>query len=432
MIRNCLFSGIAFFAGALLSSINCPERIDRRTNTKPEGRASTDTAPIDGSADMTLKSPWVNNSEFQSSLLKENLADWRTETLKTFCKHRSRPSVEYDVSRYQMKVENLLQKIRSKSVKFESSCTEEFSNLQEQHFLNRMLHAQIPIEGPIGCQECDDLLDLFSRLSPYPDKVFVEIGANKGYDLVSLYARWTNFTTNLVWMRTGLPPGCPYYADVDRHVFPRVIAVEPSPPTFAVLTELLANLPVCNLELHRVAISNAPGRATFRSAQPGAETAHLRWHGGPAPAGGEANSADQDVEVETETVDGFLARLAVPHVDFLAIDTEGLDPLVLDGAGGALAAGRVDLLTFEFSGQWPAGRTLGATVSQLAGLGYDCYYVGHRVLVRLSGAGCWRGAYDRPPQFANILCARRSFELGALLLAPFSLANPSRYDPDMF
>jgi FkbM family methyltransferase len=315
--------------------------------------------------------------------------------------------------------------------KFHSTCTPEFSQIQEKHFLERMLNALIPLEGPIGCQECDDVLDLFSRLSPCPHKTFVEIGANKGYDLLSLYTRWTNFSTNLVWMRTGLPPGCPYYADVDRHVFPRVIAAEPSPPTFAALTGLFADLPVCNLELHRVAISNAPGRAVFRSGTRGSETSHLRWHGSAGPAHGNASLSSEDIEVNTETIDGFLDRLSVPHVEFLAIGTEGLDPLVLDGAGAALAAGRIDLLSFEFSNQWAPGRFLSTTVRQLDGRGYDCFYVGYRVLVKLSGDGCWSNVYDRPPQFANILCARRAFELAETLLAPFGLANPSRYDPGM-
>ena len=299
--------------------------------------------------------------------------------------------------------------------------------MQESHFRNRMLKGSIPLEGPIGCQDCEDLLDLFHLLSPSPDKVFVEIGANKGYDLLSLYERWTNFTTNLVWLRTGLPPGCPYFADVDRHVFPRVIAVEPAPSTYAALAALLSDLPVCGLELHRVAISAAPGRAVFRAPHTGAENAQILWHG---EARGPADAAAGEVTVEVETLDGLLARLGVARVDYLAIDTEGLDAHALDGADAALAAGRVDLLSFEYSAAWPRDRPLRGAVDRVAAHGYDCFYVGRRALVRLTGDGCWRHAYDERPPFANILCVRRALALAPALLAPFSLANPARFSPE--
>jgi len=101
-----------------------------------------------------------------------------------------------------------------------------------------MVHGQIPTEGPIGCQEVDDVLDIYHLLSPSPDKTFMEIGANKGYDLFRLYERWTNFTVNMVWMTARMPPGCPWYADVDRHVFPRVIAAEPSRSSYRILEEV--------------------------------------------------------------------------------------------------------------------------------------------------------------------------------------------------
>ena len=338
-----------------------------------------------------------------------------------------REAVEHDTSRYAAQTEELTKRIASTWKKFEPTCTDEFASQQENHFRNRMLQGQIPLEGPIGCQECDDLLDLFHLLSPSPTKTFVEVGANKGYDMVSVYKRWTNFTTNLVWLRTGLPPGCPYYADVDRHVFPRVIAVEPSPSTHAALVALAADLPLCNLELHRLAIAAAPGRAIFRAPARGAEDAHLRWHG---QARGAADPAAGAVEVEVDSLDGFLQRAGAARVDFLAIDTEGLDASVLDGAGAALAAGRVDLLTVEFASTWPPARTHRGAVEDRARRGYDSYNVGFRALIRLSGAGCWRDAFGHKPQFANILCARRSFALGEALLAPFNLANERRFSPE--
>jgi len=89
-------------------------------------------------------------------------------------------------------------------------------------------------------------------------------------------------------------------------------------------------------------------------------------------------------------------------------------------------AGRVDLLTFERAGVWLPGRTLQAEVERLDGFGYDCYYVGNKVLIKMTGKGCWRQSYGEMLEFSNILCARRAWALQRTLLSPFNLANRPR------
>ena len=103
---------------------------------------------------------------------------WKSEKLIQFCKQRTRAPTPYDKTRFSAQVEAVRQRITSTWKPFEQNCTPEFANMQESHFRNRMLKGSIPLEGPIGCQDCEDLLDLFHLLSPSPDKVFVEIGAN--------------------------------------------------------------------------------------------------------------------------------------------------------------------------------------------------------------------------------------------------------------
>ena len=76
------------------------------------------------------------------------------------------------------------------------------------------------------------------------------------------------------------------------------------------------------------------------------------------------------------------------------------------------------------------GQVIVASLDRVAAHGYDCFYVGRRALVRLTGDGCWRHAYDERPPFANILCVRRALALAPALLAPFSLANPARFSPE--
>lgn len=46
--------------------------------------------------------------------------------------------------------------------------------------------------------------------------------------------------------------------------------------------------------------------------------------------------------------DGYLAEKGIAKIDVLKVDTEGAEPLVLEGFKGALAAGKVDVIQFEY------------------------------------------------------------------------------------
>ena len=54
------------------------------------------------------------------------------------------------------------------------------------------------------------------------------------------------------------------------------------------------------------------------------------------------------VSVPSKTVDGLAAELGIEHIDVLLIDTEGLDPEVLDGARALLSRQAVSILVFEY------------------------------------------------------------------------------------
>ena len=76
-------------------------------------------------------------------------------------------------------------------------------------------------------------------------------------------------------------------------------------------------------------------------------------------------------------LDDFAAKY-----DWLAVDTEGSDALVLEGAGRLLLERRVALLEFEFNrmGFWAvdseAPRTLTRTLQVLESVGYSCFWQG--------------------------------------------------------
>ena len=105
-------------------------------------------------------------------------------------------------------------------------------------------------------------------------------------------------------------------------------------------------------------------------------------------------------------LDRHVREHGVRHIDILGIDTEGNDPLVLDGARDTLASGIVRYLEFEyhFQGAWATTR-LGDVVQRLDGLGFVCYWIGRGRLWRISG--CWHPAYEFH-HWSNVGCVHES------------------------
>eukprot|EP00967_Tisochrysis_lutea_P115253 scaffold184508_cov41-Tisochrysis_lutea.AAC.1 len=86
----------------------------------------------------------------------------------------------------------------------------------------------------------------------------------------------------------------------------------------------------------------------------------------------------QPIQVPVTTLDVLFQQQRLTHVDSLVIDTEGYDPLVLEGTISSLKSHVVRVLEFEYHGigYWSkrGGHTLEATVRWLDHLGYDCFY----------------------------------------------------------
>ena len=104
------------------------------------------------------------------------------------------------------------------------------------------------------------------------------------------------------------------------------------------------------------------------------------------------------------------AAEAVHDVDLLTIDTEGHDALVLEGAAETLAARRVKVLEFEYSGagMWknggPKHRTLKATLERLHRLRYECFWAGKDGHVAPASGPFWCDAFEFH-EWSNLLCA---------------------------
>jgi hypothetical protein len=61
-------------------------------------------------------------------------------------------------------------------------------------------------------------------------------------------------------------------------------------------------------------------------------------------------------EIRLDRLDAFCAANGVGHIHLAKCDTEGHDAKVLKGAGGLLAAGRIDVFQFEYNHRWVHSR----------------------------------------------------------------------------
>ncbi len=132
-----------------------------------------------------------------------------------YCSERMRGPESYDTARYPTIEQSHLMGMTAKTLagvslsSLPSRCSPAFQSRQRSYFHRVYLRGGRPDKATLMCTSEDFILDHYARISPNPNKVLFEVGANKGFDLVELYARWTNFTTNLVWRTAGktLHPG---------------------------------------------------------------------------------------------------------------------------------------------------------------------------------------------------------------------------------
>jgi FkbM family methyltransferase len=117
--------------------------------------------------------------------------------------------------------------------------------------------------------------------------------------------------------------------------FPKAMihAFEPIAENFQELRQLVKTGRVF---CHQVALADAPGeRAMFISTTP---THH-------SLITASADGRKQDVTVTT--IDEFCRQRCISRINFLKVDAEGAELLVLRGASGMLAAGRIDFVFVE-------------------------------------------------------------------------------------
>jgi len=134
----------------------------------------------------------------------------------------------------------------------------------------------------------------------------------------------------------------------------RVIAFEPHPSTFALLSRLLVDIQP--IHLINKAVGDKVGQLKLYDFQfaDGSSQASLNE----AAIALYSNDIVEHV-VDCTTIDDFMAESGINHIDFLKIDTEGHDLSVLRGAKQALRDRRIGMIQFEFI---PANIATGATM----------------------------------------------------------------------
>lgn len=277
-----------------------------------------------------------------------------------------------------------------------------------------------------GCYSEESVLPALWSVAPAKDLVYVDVGANKGQSLASVLRLWTDVSFHFVMALSDKPPACFFDMTV-----PRIYAVEPGAGNIELLNELKTRLPTAvaeGISVEHAALSGDTGFACMQGDQGrGNERATID----PSPAAVAAASSGDCPEghwkVQTYTVEDWMAARGVSHINYLKIDTEGFDSLVVDGALSALRQGKIDMLSYEYHeiGMW--GRTsLQAVTQKLDDVGYDSYFIGDFHLYKMSN-GCWDDVFEIR-KWSNVLAVRRDYEHHDELLREFPASSCKHRD----
>ena len=218
-------------------------------------------------------------------------------------------------------------------------------------------------------------------------------------------------------------------------------AIEPVPSNVRILQEgLLAHVTEATggpglggVALHVEALAMVGSSATtsvqFGVCPPGHEVCGVKREHVPGETGGGPGAYEvATVNVTAMTLDAWAeahgllggeGAAAARKIDVLAVDTEGLDALVLAGGARLLAARQVRVLLFEYH-QFRAWSTslLEDVVANLDNFGMDCYLLQQKLALRLTGS-CWHAAFEFR-YWSNVMCVLREEEAMAAALAGFA------------
>ena len=224
--------------------------------------------------------------------------------------------------------------------------------------------------------------DLISRISCRAG-LFVDVGAHYGF--FSLLAASSNPALD-------------------------VIAVEPTPETFAVLERNIATLTAGKVTLHRTAISDTVGTASLGISR-ASDDCGFYFHPEAPPL--------RSIDVTTKTLDALLLdREPCPLV--VKIDTNGHELAVLKGMSETLGRFNDITLIVEFNPVMlqAAGKQPESLLEELDRLGFETFLIDDRArrTVRLRPSSDWEKLLDEA-NYANLYCIKRDRALSICFFA---------------
>jgi len=171
----------------------------------------------------------------------------------------------------------------------------------------------------------------------------------------------------------------------------QVHAYEPLTSMYAQLKENVQLNPALRIIPHQMGLSDKPGRLKLYSNDNHNEGVNTLF---PDPTRGSKVLE----EIELNTLDLEVERLALNKIDLIKIDVEGAELMVLNGGKSTIAKHR-PILFLEFNEEafLTAGYSSADILSLLEKFGYKFYKIGLRG--RLTPL-----AIDQVPEFCNIMC----------------------------
>eukprot|EP00183_Erythrolobus_madagascarensis_P000572 CAMPEP_0185848152 /NCGR_PEP_ID=MMETSP1354-20130828/3141_1 /TAXON_ID=708628 /ORGANISM="Erythrolobus madagascarensis, Strain CCMP3276" /LENGTH=348 /DNA_ID=CAMNT_0028548515 /DNA_START=9 /DNA_END=1052 /DNA_ORIENTATION=- len=301
-----------------------------------------------------------------------------------------------------------------------ATCTEKQAELQIKEF------KKLDFDNS-KCAAEDFLPRLHQHFPSADGKLFVNIGANKGFLLAKMMSLWAPWVMKSEATPTGASvarylgsfwkgqggkgAACDEYSvpftskstTPYNAAWPRMIGVELNPTTAAPLREVMGALKATEprgsappaLRVLNFGVASKDGEMLLGKLQPGVESIGVKTfdHQQAKLQNALKEHADDVVKVGLRT----FKSIAQEHFQkderlfLLAVDTEGNDPVVIESALQTLRDHKTEIVLFEYHNAWVKDPStnkqykLGELTTKLEGIGYECFMPGTKGLWRITG-----------------------------------------------
>jgi len=168
-----------------------------------------------------------------------------------------------------------------------------------------------------------------------------------------------------------------FTAELAGRGFLEVHAFEPAPSTFAKLKQNIEASPSARaaVTLNCLAMGPTNGAVEFQIEPNAPATSYVRLNS----VQNASTSKPATQTVPMTTLDSYCAEHGIRYIDFLKVDTEGLEPFVLDGAQACLEKRRISTIVLECcpDALQRAGSSVAALHDRLLSSGYEPHELEH-------------------------------------------------------